>query len=313
MSRMESFSKIYYRAKPFIPRYLQIMVRRGMVALKRIRHADIWPIFEAAGEMPENWQGWPEGKQFALVLTHDVDTAEGQDRCERLLEMEKALGFRSSFNFVPRRYEVSTGLRRCLGAAGYEVGVHGLYHDGKYYESRETFRSRAALINGYLREWGAVGFRSPSMLHNLEWILDLDIEYDASTFDTDPFEPQPDGVGTIFPFQVKGKGEDRNYIELPYTLPQDFTLFVLMKEKTIDIWKRKLDWIAAKGGMALVNTHPDYMSFAGCGRECGEYPAAYYEEFLEYAKRKYEGRYLHCVPRKIVSLWKQQTESMLTG
>ncbi len=313
MSRTEFLSKMYYRAKPFIPRQLQITIRRGMVALKRRRHADTWPIFEAAGRRPENWQGWPDGKQFALVLTHDVDTATGQDRCVQLLEMERNLGFSSSFNFVPRRYEVSAGLRRCLVEAGYEVGVHGLYHDGKYYESRETFRQRATLINGYLREWEAVGFRSPSMLHNLEWILDLDIEYDASTFDTDPFEPQPDGVGTIFPFQVEGKGAKRTYIELPYTLPQDFTLFVLMKEKTIDIWKRKLDWIAAKGGMALLNTHPDYMIFEGrgCGNE--EYPAAYYEEFLEYAKRKYEGRYLQCVPRSIASLWKDNVERGVWG
>ena len=40
------------------------------------------------------------------------------------------------------------------------------------------------------------------MLHNLEWFHDLNVKYDSSTFDTDPFEPQPDGVGTIFPFWV---------------------------------------------------------------------------------------------------------------
>ena len=98
------------------------------------------------------------------------------------------------------------------------------------------------------------------MHHNLEWIHDLDIEY-ASTFDTDPFEPQSDGVGTIFPFWVSGNSNQKGYVELPYTLPQDFTLFILMKEKNIDIWKQKLDWIAENGGMALVNTHPDYMNF----------------------------------------------------
>ena len=41
------------------------------------------------------------------------------------------------------------------------------------------------------------------MYHNLDWIHDLDIYYDASTFDTDPFEPQPDGFKTIYPFTVK--------------------------------------------------------------------------------------------------------------
>ena len=46
-------------------------------------------------------------------------------------------------------------------------------------------------------------------------------------------------------------------------MPQDHLLFVILQEKNIDIWKRKLDWIAEKGGMALLNTHSDYMSFDG--------------------------------------------------
>jgi hypothetical protein len=48
----------------------------------------------------------------------------------------------------------------------------------------------------------------------------------------------------------------RGYVELPYPLPQDFTLFTVMREKDIDIWKKKLDWIVEKGGMALLITHP---------------------------------------------------------
>ena len=59
------------------------------------------------------------------------------------------------------------------------------------------------------------------MFHNLDWLHELKIEYDASTFDTDPFEPQPDGVGTIFPFWVTGRQPDEGYVEMAYTLPQD--------------------------------------------------------------------------------------------
>ena len=70
------------------------------------------------------------------------------------------------------------------------------------------------------------------MHHNLEWIGKLDIEYDLSTFDTDPFEPQPDGVGTIFPFWVERKDGRSGYVEMPYSLVQDFTLFLLMKEES---------------------------------------------------------------------------------
>ena len=45
-----------------------------------------------------------------------------------------------------------------------------------------------------------------------------------------------------------------------------------MKEKNIDIWKQKLDWIAENGGMALVNAHPDYMNFDGGKLGIEEYP-----------------------------------------
>jgi hypothetical protein len=66
------------------------------------------------------------------------------------------------------------------------------------------------------------------MLRNLEWIQELNICYDASTFDTDPFEPERYGVETIYPLYVEGTNGREGYAELPYTLPQDSTLFLLL-------------------------------------------------------------------------------------
>ena len=290
---------LYYLVKPLIPRRVQLAVRRSAALRKRARLPHLWPIDESAGNPPENWRGWPDGKKFALVLTHDVDTGKGQAKCGELAKLEMRHGFRSSFNFVPRRYAVSPELRKYLAWNGFEVGVHGLYHDGNYFRSRDTFSRRAVLINQYLKEWGAVGFRSPCMYHNLEWIHDLDIEYDASTFDTDPFEPQPDGVRTIFPFRVDGNSTRPGYVEIPYTLPQDFTLFVLMRDKGIDVWKRKLDWIAECGGMALINTHPDYMNFGDKVLGIEEYPVEFYQRFLEYVKSEYAGEHWLGLPKEI--------------
>jgi len=227
-------------------------------------------------------------------------------KCRDLVFMEKELGFRSSFYFVPERCDVPGGLLHYIRNQGFEVGVHGLKHDGKLYNSWEMFSERASRINDYLREWDAVGFRSPSMHHNLEWLHELEIEYDASTFDTDPFEPQADGVRTIFPFFVHGDSRQKGYVELPYTLPQDFTLFVLMKEKGIDIWRRKLDWIASRGGMALVNTHPDYMSFEAGQLERDEYPADLYMEFLEYVRANYGDSFWHVLPREMAGFWAEE-------
>ena len=263
MSAKKLINASYYAVKPLLLRRLQIWLRTQVINQQRKAVADIWPILERAGEPPEDWAGWPQGKQFAFVSTHDVELDRGQQRCPTLAGLEKELGFRSSFNFVPERYQVSPQLRSYLQEEGFEVGVHGLNHDGRLFQTRAIFAERAPRIRKYLKEWGAVGFRSPSMHHNLDWIHELNLEYDLSTFDTDPFEPQPSGVETVFPFWVQGSNGNAGYMELPYTLVQDFTAFILMREKSIDVWRTKLDWIAEKGGMALVNTHPDYMSLGG--------------------------------------------------
>ena len=293
-------NRIFYFLKPLLPRPGQIAVRRWLIRRKLPRVANVWPIDESSSRLPHGWEGWPNGKQFALVLTHDVDTQRGQERCRDLAALEADYGFRSSFNFVPERYKVSEDLRDYLTSAGFEVGVHGLLHDGKYFNSRDFFRERAQRINRYIREWGAAGYRSPSMLRNMKWFHDLDIRYDASTFDTDPFEPDPEGVGTIFPFWVESETPGKGYMELPYTLPQDFTLFILMKNTGIDIWKKKLDWIAKHGGMALLNVHPDYMAFGGkIGLE--EYPARYYSDFLQHVKSAYGDTFWPAIPREMAA------------
>jgi glycosyltransferase involved in cell wall biosynthesis len=123
------------------------------------------------------------------------------------------------------------------------------------------------------------------------------VEYDSSTFDIDPFEPQPDAVETIFPFWVPGAAGN-GYVELPYTLVQDFSLFVVLRDRNIDVWKRKLEWVAENGGMALLNSHPDYMCFEGEPQR-DEFPIAYYEEFLRHVSDQYKGTFWQALPREV--------------
>jgi hypothetical protein len=254
---------------------------------------------------PPNWRGWPGGKKFALVLTHDVECLHGYNRVYDLVRLETACGFHSCYNFVAEDYEVSANLRSDLSKKGFEIGVHGDRHDGKLFFSRRIFLKRARRINHYLDEWGAVGFRAPATHHNLEWMHFLNIEYDASTFDTDPFEPQPDGMHTIFPFWVANSKNGTGYVELPYTLAQDSTLFILMKEKNIDIWKRKLDWIVEHGGMAMLITHPDYMIFNDDNKKPFMYSLDFYENILKYIKEKYTDMYWHVLPREMAAFWRE--------
>lgn len=295
--------RLYYPLKPFIPRAIQLLVRRRIILRKVASYCKTWPIDASAAKQPDGWAGWPDRKRFALVLTHDIDTAKGVDKCTQLADLEERLGLRSSFHFVAEGYVIPSDLRRCLADRGFEVALHGLKHDASLYQSRETFRKQSIRINNYMREWKCVGFRSPSMYRNLEWIHDLDLEYDASTFDTDPFEPMPHGVATIYPFVVKHPTNHKGYVELPYTLPQDFLLYIMLGHKTIDIWKKKLAWIAENGGMALVLTHPDYMDFGNEKKRGDRYSSALYEEFLTHVTTEYKGQYWQVLPREMARFW----------
>ena len=293
-------------------------MRRMLARRTRRVFADVWPIRQSAGRRPTGWPGWPEGNKFAFVLTHDVEGPEGLAKTRRLMELEQELGFRSSFNFVPAGdYAVSSELREELAENGFEVGVHDLHHDGRLYLTRRSFSENAKRINHFLKEWGAKGFRSAFMMRRLDWLHDLNIEYDASTFDTDPFEPQPDGVGTIFPFWVprpdfgidlgsnrSSSNGGRGYVQLPYTLPQDSTLFLLLRERNPEIWLRKLDWIANHGGMALVNVHSDYLRFPGEPSSPRTFPVAHYKELLEYLQRRYAGAFWQPLPRQVAEFAK---------
>lgn len=116
----------------------------------------------------------------------------------------------------------------------------------------------------------------------------LDIEYDLSFFDTDPFEPIPGGTMSIWPFSIG------HFIELPYTLVQDYTLTSILKETTPRIWLEKVDFIEKYHGMALVNTHPDYLK--------SKLTWDVYHEFLNDMKRRH--CCWHALPCEIARWWR---------
>jgi glycosyltransferase involved in cell wall biosynthesis/peptidoglycan/xylan/chitin deacetylase (PgdA/CDA1 family) len=296
--------RFYYTLKPFLPWRLRNAVRRISVRSRLKTCGATWPINPTAGAQPEGWPGWPDKKRFAVVLTHDVESSAGLAKCTQLLELEQKLGFRSSFNLIPEgEYRAPSELRAAIKSRGFEIGVHDLKHDGKLFRSHAGFQQSAIRINRYLRDWGACGYRSGFMVRNLDWFHELDIQYDSSTFDTDPFELQPNGAGTIFPFWVPLAREKnqthRGYVELPYTLPQDSTLFLILRESSPDIWLKKVDWIAANGGMVLVNVHPDYIRFEGGPASPQTYPVAHYSRLLEYIRQKYPHEYWQPLPQEV--------------
>jgi peptidoglycan/xylan/chitin deacetylase (PgdA/CDA1 family) len=300
--------QLYYLIKPLVPRRASCAMRRILGHLRQRTFPLDWPIegryarfqWELARQllllMERNTlpftHFWPEGQRFAFVLTHDIESAEGQKFAPFIADLEERLGFRSSFNFVPEKYSRDRSLIDELKRRGFEVGVHGLTHRSNLFSSYTEFAKQVKCINRYLEEWSAVGFRAPYMHRQPEWMQALCVEYDLSFFDTDPWEPVPGGTIAIWPYFLG------HFVELPYTLVQDNTLFNILKQTTPDLWLEKVEFLRQYYGMALLNSHPDYLR--------DESKLAIYAAFLKSVQK--QGNYWHALPREVARWWRRRAE-----
>ncbi len=269
-AREAGLKRLYYALKPVLPRALQIHAQRvnARARLRSVSYPE-WPqddslrcvleallaaLLEEAGRDEVPFIGfWPRGARWAACLTHDVETSAGLAAADRMARVEEERGLRSTWFVVPERYPVSRADFAGLVERGHEIGVHGLNHDCREFESREEFTRRVPLIGAYLRDWGAVGFRSPALYRNPDWIPDLEIRYDSSFMDTAVLEPQRGGVSAPFPFHLGGR-----VVELPITLPMDHHLINLLRRDTVDGMLSKFRWVVERHGLANVLFHPDY-------------------------------------------------------
>lgn len=300
----------YYRSRGLMPRALQIWLRRRYAPLQARAAFPRWPVETGlhdflelffsllqsiAGEPVPRIAAWPNGSSWALVLTHDVETAAGRDAMDPVLDLERRLGLRSSWNFVPRRYELSPDLVRSLQSGGFEVGVHGLHHDGRDLESASILRARLPGMREAAERWNAVGFRSPATHRDWELMPLLGFDYDSSYPDTDPFEPQGGGCCTSLPFF------NGSLVELPLTMPQDHTLFVILQHADESAWARKAEFLRSCGGMVLLDTHPDYLVSAPI------FDA--YRRFLE--RFAHDNGAWRALPGEVSQWWRRRARSKL--
>jgi hypothetical protein len=123
----------------------------------------------------------------------------------------------------------------------------------------------------------------------------LGFDYDTSFPDTDPYEPMPGGCCSWLPFFIDG------LVELPVTLPQDHTMFVILRQENENVWVHKTELLRARGGMALMDTHPDYLAA----------PQIYaaYERFLERFAADPDS--WHALPREVSAWWRRRAASRL--
>jgi peptidoglycan/xylan/chitin deacetylase (PgdA/CDA1 family) len=301
--------RAYYRARPLLPRAAQLAARRAYARLQGRNSFPHWPLEtslhdlvelvasladEAAGLRLPRLPTWPEGHSWAFVLTHDVETAQGLAEIEHVRRLEERLGLRSSWNLVPERYEVDDALVADLAAAGHELGVHGLRHDGRDLASARMLRRRLPAMRAAAERWNAVGFRAPATQRRWDLMPKLGFDYDSSYPDTDPYEPQPGGCCSWLPFF------NEQLVELPITVPQDHTLFEVLGQEDESIWIKKIDALRSRGGMALVLTHPDYI------REGSKALYAYERLLARYANDRGAWRAL---PREVATWWRQRSAS----
>ncbi len=300
----------YYRVKDFIPPTMRHWLNSVAIQIRGQRNFPRWPVETALMDFWRKWVRaglekrdvedewhigfWPAGKKCCIVLTHDVESRLGMQRVERMAEIEEHYGFRSAWNLPLAQFSVDWNLVDRLRDRGFEFGAHGLSHDGRLFRSANDFGRLAPVLEQLAREHALKGFRSPSTLRRAEWIGKMDFDFDCTFADTDPYEPQPGGTCSLFPFFL-GK-----LIELPYTLPQDHTLINLVHRDPLAIWSTKAQWIESIGGMILTLTHPDYC--------VGPY-LVQYESLL---KRFAEYDAWRALPSEAAAWWRQRDRMTLT-
>ena len=240
---------------------------------------------------------WPGGYQACAIITHDVEEVRGRDLCGDLMDVDESFGFYGSYQVVPEcRYPVPSSFLSLIRERKCEVNVHDLRHDGRLYAEYDEFLRRAQLINEYGRLFGACGFRSGVLYRNADWYGALDFQYDMSIPNVAHLDPQHGGCCTVMPYFI-GK-----LVELPVTCTQDYALFHVLRDYSVQLWKQQVDAITANHGLITVLVHPDYVM---------EQRALHvYQSLLEYLAKLRETQPIWTPLPREVATWTMQRNKM---
>jgi len=230
--------------------------------LDALRFILVRAIEEILGEKLER-KKW-NGKKYAFILTHDVDTREGLRRAKMLKKIEHKYDVPSAWYVPSKRYKLDADAIRELANHG-EVGAHDTKHDGKLNRlSRnalvERLREAKQILENIIGE-KVEGFRAPLLQHNVKIIQalrDARYSYDTSIPTWEPKHPNTmnsHGIGTVYPLTLEG------VTEISVTLPQDQQLLHVLDlspKEVISEWMKMIDVIKEISGLCTVLVHPDY-------------------------------------------------------
>jgi hypothetical protein len=233
------------------------------------------------------------------MMTHDVEQPAGKDFCAKLMDLDDAAEIKASFQLVPEvRYTLDKDFLELFRRRGFEVNVHDLNHDGALFQDKAEFLRRAARINQYAKEFRTRGFRAGAMYRNQEWFGALDISYDMSVPNVAHLEPQRGGCCTVMPYFIG------NVLELPLTATQDYSLFHILGDYSIELWKRQIEMILERHGLISFIVHPDYV--------IEERAQAVYVDLLAHLARvRAERKVWIALPSEIDLWWRNRREMQL--
>lgn len=305
----------YYFVRGLLPVSVRRHMQRAYFSDWKSRSFPAWPVdftvdalhegilrlsMEAArvDRVPFIWY-WPEGAPNCLIMTHDVETSAGRDFTPKLMNLDDSYGVKASFQVIPeKRYEVPEEYVREIRDRGFEFNIHDLNHDGNLYRQRAEFLRRAKKINEYARLYHALGFRAGSMYRMLDWYDAYDFSYDMSLTNVAHLEPKRGGCCTVFPFFL-GK-----ILELPLTTSQDYSIFHILNDYSIDLWKNQLELIRQRNGLMTFLAHPDYLISPRARKV--------YESLLDYLREMISRENIWAaLPREVDQWWRIRSQLKL--
>jgi len=218
-----------------------------------------WPIDLSADVLNDLGDATPTfggGGLTPVVLTHDIDSAEGlTNLVGQFLPLEEAVGARSTSFVVPCAWPLDHNLIGELRARGHQLGVHGCDHRGLTpFAAPEERQRRLDAARGFAERYGTLGYRAPSLLRTRPLLRDLGsrYQYDSSIPTSGGLFPVPNnGCATARPFLVEG------IVELPLTLPRDGSLRFLgySPDEIVRIWTECADIVSRGRGAVVLLTH----------------------------------------------------------
>ncbi|GEM_PF-6791871 len=238
---------------------------------------------------------YPEGREFAFLMTHDVDSEYGQKKIQGLLDIEENSGLRSCSFFVPASYQLNHRLLESMISKGHEIGCHDVRHDTKIaFTSESNIRREFEGIRGFVRAFDVKGFRAAGFLRtqSLMTVVSETFKYDSSIPEK-RIMPYLNGCFRQHPFNMFN-----GLLEIPMTLPSDGELLSLgfSVDEIFEIWRSKIQILSLINGCAVFLNHPEI------GFSDGKEMTALYEKFLGTVIADFKPWI--CLPREL-SDWRQ--------